>query len=104
MAEIDSGERETAEHNTYFKDTVTGKTYQRVRDTAVVDAISSIPASASGSILSGIIWDYVAASYPTATQEIYEFRSGGSLGTIVSTVTLNYVDSSKSLILNASRT
>lgn len=42
MAEIDRMERETAERDTYFKDTLNNKTYQRVRDQAVVDAIDAL--------------------------------------------------------------
>lgn len=45
--------------------------------------------------------DYIAATYPSATQEVYTYRLGGSGGTQVATVTVNYVDSTKNSILNA---
>ena len=43
-------------------------------------------------------FDYVAASYPTTTQEIYQFYLGGSGGTLQSTVTINYTDATKANI------
>lgn len=48
-----------------------------------------------GGLLAGISYDYVSASYPSATQEIYVFKTGGSSGTTVATVTINYTDSTK---------
>lgn len=45
--------------------------------------------------LVNVAYDYIAASYPTDTQEVYTFKSGGSGGTTVKTVTVDYVDSSK---------
>lgn len=45
--------------------------------------------------------DYVAATYPSATQEVYTFKVGGSGGSTVAVVTLNYTDSTKANLLNA---
>lgn len=42
------------------------------------------------------IFDYVLVAYPSATTEEYTFKSGGSGGTTVSTVTVVYTDSTKS--------
>jgi len=49
-------------------------------------------------------FDSITASYPSSTQEIYQSRVGGVVGSIQETVTINYTDSTKSLILNLART
>ena len=49
-------------------------------------------------------WDYMSVSYPTATQEVYTFKSGGSGGTTVATITVDYTDSSKSDISAVTKT
>lgn len=51
-----------------------------------------------------IAFDAITATYPLTTQEIYQSRVGGISGTILQTVTVNYTDSSKNLILNLFRT
>jgi hypothetical protein len=40
-------------------------------------------------------YDYVGIDYPTATTETYTFKTGGSGGTTVATVTLTYTDATK---------
>jgi len=46
-------------------------------------------------------YDNVAITYPTATQEVYEF----TLSSVnVGTVTVDYIDSSKTQISNVART
>lgn len=57
-----------------------------------------------GSLLAGVSWDSFEVSYPSNTQEIYEFYQGGLAGTLVATVTINYVTAQKEDILNAVRT
>ena len=57
--------------------------------------------SPSGSILDGISWDEVQASYPNAVTEVYEFYLTAAL---VATVTVVYTNSSKQLLLSATRT
>lgn len=47
-------------------------------------------------------YDYIDIQYPSATQETYEFRTGGVGGTTVGTITLNYTDSTKANLSNAS--
>jgi len=39
--------------------------------------------------------DYFSATYPTAVQDIWSFRTGGAAGVVVSTITINYVDSAR---------
>jgi hypothetical protein len=56
------------------------------------------------SSLVNVAYDYVAVTYPTTTQEVYAFKSGGSGGTTTATVTVNYTDTTKDFILNVART
>ena len=53
-----------------------------------------------GTLLSGITWNYFSVEYPTTTQEVFKYYSGGSGGTLLRTVTINYTDSNKTDILN----
>ncbi len=48
-------------------------------------------------------YDYVSLA-TTATQDTYTFYTGGSVGTLVATVVINYVDSSKTVIINVTKT
>lgn len=43
-------------------------------------------------------YDYVGIAYPTATSETYTYKLGGSSGTLVATVTITYVDSTKAQV------
>jgi hypothetical protein len=49
-------------------------------------------------------YDYVSVNYATATQEIYTFKTGGSGGTTVATITINYTDSTKANLSNVAKT
>lgn len=48
-------------------------------------------------------FDFISASYPSATQEVYTYKTGGSGGTTVATVTINYVDATKEQIVDITR-
>lgn len=48
-------------------------------------------------------YDYVAVTYPIATQEVYVFKIGGSGGTTVGTITLTYTDSTKENLSSAEK-
>ena len=50
------------------------------------------------------VFDYVAVDYPTTVQEVYTYKTGGSGGTTVATVTVNYVDATKEFISNLTKT
>ena len=39
--------------------------------------------------------DAATVDYPSSTQEVYSFRSGGVAGSILRTLTVNYTDSTK---------
>ncbi len=49
-------------------------------------------------------FDAVTVTYPSSTQEVYTFRTGGISGPVVATVTVNYTNSTKDSLLNVSRT
>jgi hypothetical protein len=44
--------------------------------------------------------DYLEATYPSPTQEFYDYKVGGASGTIVKSVNVQYVDAFKDNILN----
>lgn len=48
-------------------------------------------------------YDYVAATYPNSTTEVYATYVGGSGGSLQQTVTVVYTDSTKANILNVTR-
>lgn len=50
------------------------------------------------------IFDYVACTYPSSTQEVFTYKTGGSGGSTVAIITINYTDSTKSNILNVAKT
>lgn len=50
-------------------------------------------------------YDYVAVAYPTTSQEVYTFKTGGVGGTTVATITLNFSDAvTKAILTSAERT
>lgn len=57
-----------------------------------------------GSLLADVEFDYIAVTYPSGTQEVYTYKDGGSGGTTVAVITVNYVDSTKASVLNVART
>lgn len=63
--------------------------------------------TSSGIIQQGISlpkYDYVTVDYPDAVSEIYTFKSGGSGGTTVATITLTYTDSTKAALSIVAKT
>ena len=53
-------------------------------------AIKVIPSS-----FIDVAYDYVSAAYPQSDTEVYTYKTGGSGGTTVATVTVVYTDSTK---------
>lgn len=50
-------------------------------------------------------YDYVGIDYPTTSQEVYTFKTGGSGGTTVGVITLDYSDAvTKQILIAATRT
>lgn len=48
-------------------------------------------------------YDYVGVTYPTSTSEVYVFKTGGSGGITVGTLTIVYTDATKSSLLSATK-
>lgn len=49
-------------------------------------------------------YDYIAATYPSASSETYTFKTGGAGGTTVATVNILYTDSTKSVLTSVTKT
>lgn len=49
-------------------------------------------------------WDYMSSDYSGSTADVYKFYQGGSGGTLVSTTTVNWTDSTKTVLSNVTRT
>jgi hypothetical protein len=53
--------------------------------------------------LSVPLHDYIATTYPTDSSEVYTFKTGGSGGTTVATITITYTDDTKENLLTVER-
>jgi DNA repair exonuclease SbcCD ATPase subunit len=42
--------------------------------------------------------DYIAATYPTTSQEVYTYKTGGASGIVVGVITVNYTDATKTIL------
>jgi hypothetical protein len=49
-------------------------------------------------------YDHLGVTYPNGTTEVYTYKTGGSGGSTVATVTITYTDATKSNISSAART
>lgn len=56
-----------------------------------------------GSLLEGLSFDYIAVTYPTTLSEVYTYKTGGSSGTTVATITVVYTDDTKENLLSVER-
>lgn len=54
--------------------------------------------------LINVAYDSITITYPSATVETYKFRQGGASGTVMSTLTLTYTDSTKASLSSVVRT
>lgn len=52
-------------------------------------------------VLTGIAWDNIAVSYPSATQEVFYYTVEGSQ---TGTMTIDYEDETKEVMTNIART
>jgi len=50
-----------------------------------------------------VVYDYIGVAYPQVTTEVYSFKTGGSAGTLVATVTVVYTDATKGVLSNVTR-
>ena len=67
------------------------------------DGEPAVRIGGSGTIISGVEYDSLSASYPTSTTEIYTYYQGGLSGTLVATVTVTYTTASKNEIVSVVR-
>jgi hypothetical protein len=63
-----------------------------------------LTSSSVGGTLVTEAFDYIAATQPNATTEVYAYKTGGAAGTTVATVTVVYVDSTKADLSTVTRT
>lgn len=49
-------------------------------------------------------FDYIAVTYPTTSSEVYTYKSGGSGGTTVATITVVYTTSAKDILSSVTKT
>jgi len=58
-------------------------------------------------VISGLIsasYDYIGATYPNSTTEVYTYKTGGASGTTVATVTVVYTTATKDLLSTVTKT
>lgn len=55
-------------------------------------------------LLDGAAYDYVGVTLPNSVAEAYAFKTGGSGGTTVATVTVVYTDANKTTLSSITRT
>ena len=48
-------------------------------------------------------YDYIGVTYPIATQEVYIYKTGGSGGTTLATLTVDYTDATKENISSVTK-
>lgn len=75
----------------------------------IIDILRGVYSSSNSAIVTAPVgllavnYDAVAVTYPSATQEVYAFKTGGVSGTTVATITVNYSDSTKQQITNLAK-
>lgn len=69
-----------------------------------VDGEKGLRTVGSGSLLEGVIFDTIGATYPTTLTEVYAYYQGGLAGTLQATITVTYQDVEKCIILSVVRT
>ena len=57
-----------------------------------------------GNTLIPTAYDYFSISYAGATSDVYTYKTGGSGGTTVATITMNYTDATKNVLSSVART
>ena len=82
-----------------FKDNSLGETSVNT----ITEVTNNVPVL-GGSIIYGIEFDAIGATFPNATTEIYTYYEGGLAGTIQATVTVIYTNASKDSVQSVVRT
>jgi len=79
---------------------VPGDTRRKV--TATI-ATSQGPIKVTGPLVT-VAYDAIAAAYPSVTEEVYTYFTGGLAGTLVATVTVTYTTAAKTVLTSVVRT
>lgn len=87
------------EHPLPFKNT-SGQGVQALVDN---DGHVQIDVNATSGLID-FAYNYISVAYPTSTTEVYTYKTGGSSGTTVATITVTYTDSTKANISTVART
>jgi hypothetical protein len=75
-------------------------TYKLVNENGNAEVAQRVSiAETIGSVLNSVNWDGGSLALPDAVTEIYSFKTGGSSGTTVATVTLVYTSAAKTYLL-----
>ena len=83
--------------------TIEDKEFQKFKELASGEVAVRVTQGGSGTLLEGVTYDYIAATYPTTSSEVYTYRNGGSGGTVVATVTVTYSDATKETLTSVER-
>lgn len=87
-----------------FQEDSAGNTAVNVLSTDLSAKIDEAINKTPGSLLEGVSFDAIVASYPNTTTEVYDYKTGGASGTTVATVTVIYTTAAKDFIVSAVRT
>ncbi len=68
-----------------------------------IDSLGNVQVADNNKLIPEV-YDTIAATYPTTTQTVYTYKTGGLGGTTVATLTVNYTDATQANILNVVRT
>lgn len=82
--------------NIAIRSSTTGNEFQPNSDGSVNNFVQNL--------LIRVKWDAFSASFPSAVQEVYTYKTGGLGGTTVATVTITYTDSTKDTISSLVKT
>jgi hypothetical protein len=50
------------------------------------------------------VFDYIGANYAGATADVYTYKTGGAGGTTVATITVNWTNTTKAVLVSVVRT
>jgi hypothetical protein len=67
------------------------------------EVLVNVKSFSSGNLLEGVVFDYIAATYPDTVTEVYTYKSGGVGGTTVATLTVIYTDDTKEILSSVAR-
>ena len=71
---------------------------RQVARRAFIEDLEAIRVGGTGSILAGITYKRIEATFPSTTQDVYTYKLDGNT---VATLTVNYTNASRNQILDA---